>query len=208
MYQPAHVDSFIRLLICHLGNVLSQGEQLLESRSGVMRMDLLQYAIEQGEDQTSLQQTIDQRQDSETLFALQLSQSREWVDRLGQLDPMVERDTDEFLAATFSIEKLLRDRQANKSDYSLENIMTRSQRDCALRGDLFDYIDIEAMMLAIFELLGRLEDQYNLMEELLDLQQEVNGVPFGRINPHSQSAKIIPLFGAGKTYISQDNDCS
>ena len=208
MYQPAHVDSFIRLLICHLGNVLSQGEQLLENRSSVIRMDLLQYAIEQGEDQTTLQQAIDQQHDSETLFALQLSQSREWVDRLGQLDPVVERDTDEFLAATFSIEKLLRDRQASKDGYSLENIMTRSQSNCTLRGDLFDHIDIEAMMLAIFELLGRLEDQYDLMEELLDLQQVVNGVPFGLKYPGSQSAKIIPLFGASKKRVSQDNDCS
>ena len=206
MYQPAQLDSFIRLLICHLGNVLTQGEQLIDNQSDEMRLDLLQYAIEQGADQSTIQNKIERRRDSEMLFALQMSQSREWVDRLGQLDPHVERETDEFLAATFPIEKLVRDLTSAKGDDRLENIMTRSQNESALRGDLANLIDVDAMMCAIFELLGRLEDQYDLMEELLDLQQVVNGIPFGPKYSHNHSAKIIPLFGGNLTKVSPDND--
>ncbi len=196
MYQPAQLDSFIRLLICHLGNVLTQGEQLTDHQSDEMRLDLLQYAIEQGADQSAILAKIKHQHDSEMLFALQMSQSREWVDRLGQLDPHVERDTDEFLAATFPIEKLARDLEQAKDDYRLENIMTRSQTQSAMQGDLANHIDVEAMMCAIFELLGRLEEQYDLMEELLDLKQVVNGIPFGPKYSNNHSAKIIPLFAA------------
>ena len=98
MYQPAQLDSFIRLLICHLGNVLTQGEQIIDNQSDEMRFDLLQLAIEQGTDYSSKIDKFNHQHDSEMLFALQMRQSREWVDRLGQLDPNVERVTDEFLA--------------------------------------------------------------------------------------------------------------
>jgi len=208
MYQPAQLDSFIRLLICHLGNVLTQAEQLIDSRSDIMRMDILQRAIELGQDPEGLAETINQQYENETLFALQLSQAREWVDRLGQLDPHVERETDEFLAATFSVEKLVRNRQSRNHSDLLENIMTPAQGNSTLRGELHDYIDIDAMMCAIFELLGRLEEQYDLLEELIEQQQTVNGVPFGQRYQGNQSAKIIPLFGAAAKRLSQDNDQS
>ncbi len=203
MYQPAQLDSFIRLLICHLGNVLTQGEQLIDNQSNQARMELLQIAIEQGAEITS---QAEHQQDCEMLFALQMIQSREWVDRLGQLDPQVERDTDEFLAATFPIEKLVRDREACDQNYNLQNIMTRSQNDCALHDELTNYVNVEAMMCAIFELLGRLEEQYDLIEELFEQKHVVNGVPFGAKYSNNQSAKIIPLFAADPQIVAQDND--
>ena len=206
MYQPAQLDSFIRLLVCHLGEVVTQADQLIESHSDIGRMDFLQIAIEVDNNHTTLKEAILQQHANEELFALQLSQAREWVDRLGQLDPLVERDTDEFLAATFPIEKLLRDRAARKSTYNLENIMTPSQKKTGLRGELSDHIDVEVMMCAIFEFLGRLEDQYDLVEELFEQKQIVNGVPFGRIHQGNRSAKIIPIFGASANRIEQDND--
>ena len=61
-------------------------------------------------------------------------------------------------------------------------------------------------MCAIFELLGRLEDQYDLMEELYDLKQVVNGLPFGPKYSNNHSAKIIPLFGAMNKNVHPDND--
>ncbi len=195
MYQPAQLDSFIRLLICHLGNVLTQGEQLTDHQSDEMRLDLLQIAIEQGADHSTIQAKIQHRHDSEMMFALQMNQSREWVDRLGQLDPHVERDTDEFLAATLPIEKLARALEPTKDPNRPENIMVRSQSQGALQDDLANHIDVEAMMCAIFELLGRLEEQYDLMEELLDVKQVVNGIPFGPKYAQTHSAKIISLFG-------------
>ncbi|MCP4934065.1 MAG: hypothetical protein GY927_07615 [bacterium] len=206
MYQPAQLDSFIRLLICHFGSVLTQGEQLLENQPDQLRLDLLLYAIEQGADQSTIRDKIEQRRDSEMLFALQMNQSREWIDRLGQLDPHVERDTDEFLAATFPIEKLVRDFEEPRSDALCENNGTSSQKACLLHGGLANPIDVEAMMCAIFELLGRLEDQYELMEELLDEKQVVNGGAFGQKYGNNHSAKIIPLFGAKLANASQDND--
>ena len=206
MYQPAQLDSFIRLLICHLGNVLTQGEQLIDNQSHEMRLDLLQYAIEQGADNSRQIDKTEQQRDAEMLFALQMSQSREWVDRLGQLDPDVERDTDEFLAATFAMEQLVRDHNNRKNSYHLENIMTKSQTESVMREDLANLVDVDAMMCAIFELLGRLEDQYDLMEELHDLKQVVNGVPFGPKYTKNHRAKVIPLFGAMTKKICPDND--
>ncbi len=206
MYQPAQLDSFIRLLICHLGNVLTQGEQLIDNQSDEMRLDLLQYEIEQGADQSTLLEKVEHRRDREILFALQMSQSREWVDRLGQFDPHVERDTDEFLAATFPIEKLVRDLEKAKSGFSIVNNTTGAQNWGAFDNSLANLIDVDAMMCAIFELLGRLEDQYDLMEELLDLKQVVNGNSFATKFSHNHSAKIISLFDTKLGKVSPDND--
>lgn len=203
MYQPAHLDSFLRLLISHLGSVLTEGERLMERQSNDTRMDRLQYAIEHGDDRS---QQVTQQQDSEALFVLQMSQSREWVDRLGQLDPDVERETDEFLAATFSIEKLLHNRRTREIDYQLENRIASTASAQVLKTDLISEVDVEAMICAIFELLGRLEEQYDLMEELLEMKQVVNGIPFGRKYTANKSAKIIPLFAHMKKSIHQDNE--
>lgn len=199
MYQPAHLDSFLRLLISHLGSVLTQGEGVKESQSTQTRMDLLQNAIEQGDSGHAFQKQIDQIHDSEGLFVLQMSQSREWVDRLGQLDRDVERDTDEFLAATFSIESLMQDYG------TLETGLNGQGGDSVSRSDFGANIDIDGMMCAIFELLGRLEDRYDLMEELLEVRQVANGVPFGPINSGNQSAKIIPMFSKVKKALQQNN---
>jgi hypothetical protein len=207
MYQPDHLDSFLRLLISHLGTVLTQGEQLAEWQSNEMRLDMLQYAIEQGQGTVTHQKTIEELRDCEALFVLQMSQSREWVDRLGQLDPQVERDTDEFLAATFSIEKLLQDHCTRKKDYRLENRLTRPGNNRVLRDEFSGDVDVEMMMGAIFELLGRLEEQYDLMDELLDVRQVVNGVPFGRKYTNNGSARIIPLFARQRKVFRQDNEC-
>ena len=206
MYQPDHLDSFLRLLISHLGSVLTQAEQAQEWQSPQVRMDMLQEAIEQGEEAGTYQSEISQQRDREALLVLQMSQSREWVDRLGQLDPEVERITDEFLAATFSIEKKLHDRQTRKTGYQLENNLAVQGNDNVLRGELDAHIDIDAMICAIFELLGRLEEHYDLMEELLHTKLVVNGSPFGRMHPANQSAKVIPLFSRGRNTLLQDND--
>ncbi len=203
MYQPAHLDSFLRLLISHLGSVLSEGERLLEWQSAGRRVELLLEFLETG--QFSSQKTAEELHDSEALFVLQMSQSREWVDRLGQLDPEVERDADEFLAATFSIERLLLNRRERSDNYVAENLMIVSGNDNIVQNGVVDQVDIDAMLCAIFELLGRLEERYDLMEELLESKQVVNGVPFGQKFTNSKSAKIIPLFGYNKS-VNQDND--
>jgi len=205
MYQPAHLDSFLRLLISHLGSVLGQGEQTRQWQTREMRMELLQDAIELGENSTVYQDKISRQQDCEALFVLQMSQSREWVDRLGQLDPQVERNTDEFLAATFSIEKLLHNRSTRETDYQLENRMIGQGTNEILRDQSSSNVDIDLMTDAIFELLGRLEDHYELMEELLDVKQVVNGIPFGEKYAGSQKATVIPLFPRINKALQQDN---
>ena len=205
MYQPAHLDSFIRLLVTHLGSVLTQAEHVKEWQSPQVRMDLLQEAIEHGEDVGTYQTEISQQRDQEALFALQMSQSREWVDRLGQLDPGIERITDEFLAATFAIEQRLTNRQTRKTDYQLENNLVEQGNDNVLSGELQAHLDIDSMTVAIYEFLGRLEEHYDLVEELLYSKMVVNGVPFGS-RPANQSADIIPLFSRVRNALHQDND--
>ena len=195
MYQPAHLDSFLRLLITHIGSVITQGEQLLEETNSNRRMDLLQYFVEEGTQNADHLTPSTIQAGSETLFLMQLSQAREWVDRLGQLDPDIERVADEFLAATYSINSIL-----PKVD-QLDNIaraggqMAGPGNDNGQEVNFVALIDVELMLCEIFEFLGRLEEQYDLMEELLEVKQVANGIPFDGHSISDHSAKIIPLFG-------------
>ena len=205
MYQPAQLDSFLRLLIAHMGTVLLAGERLKEFRSTQAQMDMLLSAIEEGQRECNRHDELGFYSDSEALFVLQLSQSREWVDRLGQLDPGVERITDEFLANTFSIERMLNNQGVRKKDYRLENGMIEPGNDDILRHKLETHIDIDAMSKAIYELLGQLEEQYDMLEEL-EVKQVVNGVPFG-LNPlRHQGAKVISFQGALNRHLKPEND--
>jgi hypothetical protein len=196
MYQPAHLDSFLRLLISHLSTVVDQGEQIGRLPVSDLPMQALCKALEMEPQDSPAMDQLALRRDFEALFVLQMSQAREWVDRLGQLDPFVERETDEFLAATFAIEKLLDERASRDRDYRLENRMAQPGNDNVLRADLLANVDVEAMMLAIFELLARLEEQYDLMEELLEEKRVVNGSPFAAPAKSAPGARIIPLFAA------------
>ena len=175
MVQPAHLDSFLRLLVSHMGTVLSQGEMLIEGQSSQNRMDQLLYAIEQIDCNKAHERNIKLQRNNETLFVQQMRYMREWVDQLGRFDPVVERSIDEFLASTLFVENF-------DFDHHHE--------------DLASQLNIEAVLVAIFELLGRLEEQYDMMEIMYDDEerQVVNGVSFGDKNSKKQCAKIIPLF--------------
>ncbi len=175
MVQPAHLDSFLRLLVSHMGTVLSQGEMLIEGQSRQNRMDQLLYAIEQTDCNAAHEKNIQLQRDNEALFVQQMRHMREWVDQLGSFDPNVERSIDEFLAATLFMENSVFD-------------------NCA--DDLANQLNIDAVMIAIFELLGRLEEQYDMMEIMYDDEerQVVNGVTFTEQSSKKQCAKIIQLF--------------
>ncbi|MCF6198434.1 MAG: hypothetical protein L3J67_03385 [Hyphomicrobiaceae bacterium] len=175
MVQPAHLDSFLRLLVSHMGTVLSQGEMMIEGQSHQNRMDQLLYAIEQIDCNKAHEKSIKLQRNNEILFVQQMQLMREWVDQLGCFDPVVERSIDEFLASTLFMENLVFDHH---------------------HGDLANQLNIEAVLVAIFELLGRLEEQYDMMEIMYDDEerQVVNGVSFRDQNLTKQSAKIIPLF--------------
>ncbi len=187
MYQPAHLDSFLRLLVSHLGSILSRGDTLRQAQSSQSRMDLLLDAIEGRGGELCYQDELDRNRESEILFLQQICEAREWVDLLGQLDPHVERYADEFLAATFSIEKTRRHRQEERAESGLE---------APFHSGLSADINIDAMMCSIFELLGRLEEQYGLMEEFLEEEQVVSAGPSDRKSAAVQSARIIPLFSS------------
>ncbi len=175
MFQPAHLDSFLRLLVSHMGTVIAQGEMLIEGQSSQNRMKLLLYAIEQVDCNAAHEKNIKLQRDNEALFVQQMKLMREWVDQLGVFDPFVERSIDEFLASTLFMEKFVYD---HRND------------------DLANQLNIDAVLVAIFELLGRLEEQYDMMEIMYDDEerQVVNGVSFNEPKSKNYSAKIIPLF--------------
>lgn len=185
MYRSAPLDSFLRLLVVHLTSVLEKGEQALKWQTEDLRMQMLQLAIDHGENSEIYQTHLDRRRSTEELFVLQTRQACEWVGRLGLLAPDVERQTDEFLVATCAI--------GNQHDSSDE--------DRASKSEFLIDIEIEAIICAIYELLGRLEDRYSLAGDLMDEKQVVNGSSFGQRHSSGEEPNIIQLF-PGKNKVS------
>ena len=194
MYQPVHLDSFLRMLIVHLSKVVDEGERLIQFRSKEFRMDILYELNAVGEASVALQEKLKLLREHEILFAQQLCHAREWVDRLGQLDLNVERFADEFLATTFAIELLQKNRPNQNHDYRLDNQMIGGDRDSILITDLNALVDVDNMLCAIFELLGRLEDQYELLDEFLDQELVVNGTAFSEPEKTEENDKVVPIF--------------
>ena len=173
MFQPAHLDSFLRLFVSHMGASITQGEMLMEAQSSENRMDMLLYAIEQVDCNKAHKKKLKLQHDNELLFVEQMRQMREWADILGQFDGQVERIVDDFLVATFFIDRFVLAKGEN----------------------LASQLNIDAMLCAIFELLGRLEEQYDMMEVMFDEEQKVvNGTGFSSAGVGKGSAEIIPLF--------------
>jgi len=207
MYQPVHLESFLRLLVAHFGRVIDEGERLGEHYSSQSCLEALLAAIDGG-DPHALERCRHNRLEYEALFVLQMSQAREWVEQLGRLDPVVERDTDEFLVSTLVIESLLQDRQDHLRDYQRVNRLIAGDGGQMLKADLRAHIDIDAMLCAIFELLGRLEEQYCLMGDLLEEDDFADLMPMvvypvAEATPSQPAAsakaaatggRVIPLF--------------
>ena len=174
MMQPAHLDSFLRLLVSHMGAVIDQGEKLVEAQSSQSRMDMLLHAIEQVDCNAAHEKSLTLQRDNERLFVEQMKQLREWADMLGRFDLHMERNIDEFLAATL--------------------FMERFSYDCS-GGDLASQINMDVVLNSIFELLGRLEERYGLMEVMMeDERRIVNGPSVAGLVRKENEAKIIPLF--------------
>ena len=176
MFQPAHLDSFLRLFVSHMGATITQGEMLMEAQSSEHRMDMLLYAIEQVDCNKAHEEKLERRHDNALLFVEQMRQMRLWADMLGQFDRQVERIIDDFLVATLFIDKFV------------------PRRD----EELVNQLNIDAVLCAIFELLGRLEEQYDMMEVMFEEEQQiVNGVAFSSQSMEKKSAQIIPLYSDG-----------
>ena len=174
MVQPAHLDSFLRLLVYHLGSVIAQGEMLIDAQSSQGRMDMLLHAIEQADCNAAHEKSIKLHHENEHLFIEQVMQLRDWVDMLGRIDINIERSVDEFLATTLFMDQFSYDQK---------------------EGDLAIQINIDMILCAIFELLGRLEEQYDMMEVVLeDERAVVNGLSHTHAGSSDHQAKIIPLF--------------
>lgn len=199
MFQPLHLDGFLRLLVSHLGTVIDEGERLLDYYSDKARMASLLAAIDDN-DTSMMSRILEQRRDHEALFVLQVSQAREWVDRLGQLDSTLERNADEFLAATFPVERLLDVRRLTSDDYSFENMMTDPGGRQVLHDSLREAINVDAIRCAVYELLGRIEDQYDLAEEYSEIRKTRDDIPFAE-NAQNEGAVIIPLFKAERPVV-------
>jgi hypothetical protein len=193
MFSTDNLGGFLRLLVSHISIVIDEGERLLDFYSSTERHDLLLQAIESGEPGL-VEEQLSLCRDYEALFVLQMSHAREWVDRLGRLDQAIERHADEFLAATFGIERLLAGRAQQKSGYNIENRLVATGSSGVLRDRLRDAIDVEGMLLALFELLARLEEHYDLVEELLAERPLPVPAPFAARADAASKAEIVPLF--------------
>ncbi len=193
MYQPAHLDSFLRLLVTHLETMLTQGEQIIEKQALKGDLALLQEVLEPQEGFADAQTAEQELRDKEALFVLQVRQSREWVDRLGQFDPVVERDVDEYLAATYQINRVLLEFDRPKADCGQKSPLATLEHRQRLPEGLQGQVNISSLLNATYELLGRLEEHYGLLEDLLEVPQAVNEPALEASHRHDSTAKIIPL---------------